>query len=320
MTSIDDFEQPRSDPEEDLHEPIDLEPAAVSQSAAPALDRKSVKAEQRRELMRSPSFLIGMSIVLLWLLCSLFPDIIARYPELDPVRVDGTVIARQGPSADAWFGTDGTGRDVYSRVVYGADNVLINAPAAAFLAVAAGAILGLIMGYYRGWVDEILSRIIEAVLSLPVILLAIMVLVVFGASRIAIILTIAGLFTPVVTRTVRAAVQSESQLDYVAAAKLRGESGPFIMLREILPNITNVLVVEFTVRVGYAIFTVATLAFLGLGADDVTVADWGTDISQTYKLITSGQWWPSIFPALAIALLVIGVNLIADSLDKVYKG
>ncbi|MDH3295353.1 MAG: ABC transporter permease subunit, partial [Acidimicrobiia bacterium] len=142
---------------------------------------------------------------------------------------------------------------------------------------------------------------------------------VFGSSRIAIVLTIAGLFTPVVTRTVRAAVLTESQLDYVAAAKLRGESGLFIMLREILPNITNVLIVEFTVRVGYAIFTVATLAFLGLSTGDLTVADWGTDISTSYELIKAGQWWPSIFPALAIALLVIGVNLIADSLDKVYK-
>ncbi len=296
------------------------ETEAVPISTAPALDRKSVRAEQRRELFRTPSFLIGLFIVLLWLLCGLIPDALARYPELEPVRVDGSVIPRSPPSADAWFGTDGTGRDVFSRVVYGADNVLINAPAAALIAVALGALLGLIMGYYRGWVDEILSRIMEAVLSLPVILLAIMVLVVFGASRIAIILTIAGLFTPVVTRTVRAAVLSESQLDYVAAAKLRGESGLFIMLREILPNITNVLVVEFTVRVGYAIFTVATLAFLGLGADDITVADWGTDISQNYELIKASQWWPSIFPALAIALLVIGVNLIADSLDKVYKG
>ncbi len=296
------------------------EQGAAATSSAPALDRRSVRAEQRRELFRTPSFLIGLFIVLLWLACGIAPGLFARYPELDPVRVDGSVIPRSPPSADAWFGTDGTGRDVFSRVVYGADNVLINAPAAALLAVALGALLGLIMGYYRGWVDEILSRIMEAVLSLPVILLAIMVLVVFGASRIAIILTIAGLFTPVVTRTVRAAVLSESQLDYVAAAKLRGESGLFIMLREILPNITNVLVVEFTVRVGYAIFTVATLAFLGLGADDVTVADWGTDISQSYELVKAGQWWPSIFPALAIAVLVIGVNLIADSLDKVYKG
>ena len=293
---------------------------SVPVSASPSLDRKSVRSEQRRELFRTPSFLIGLFIVLVWLACGIAPDVFARYPELDPVRVNDQVIPRSAPSADAWFGTDGTGRDVFSRVVYGADNVLINAPAAAILAVALGAILGLIMGYYRGWVDEILSRVMEAILSLPVILLAIMVLVVFGASRIAIILTIAGLFTPVVTRTVRASVLAESQLDYVAAAKLRGESGLFIMLREILPNITNVLVVEFTVRVGYAIFTVATLAFLGLGADDVTVADWGTDISQTYDLVKAGQWWPSIFPALAIAILVIGVNLIADSLDKVYKG
>ena len=288
-------------------------------STAPSLDRKSVRREQRKELFRSPAFLFGLTIVLIWLACSLFPEVFARYSELDPVRVNDQVIPRASPSGDAWFGTDGTGRDVYSRVVYGADNVLVNAPAAAFLAVAFGAMLGLIMGYYRGWVDEILSRVMEAVLSLPVILLAIMVLVVFGSSRIAIVLTIAGLFTPVVTRTVRAAVLTESQLDYVAAAKLRGESGLFIMLREILPNITNVLIVEFTVRVGYAIFTVATLAFLGLSTGDLTVADWGTDISTSYELIKAGQWWPSIFPALAIALLVIGVNLIADSLDKVYK-
>ena len=309
-----------------VEEELDLEletagaEGSVPVSASPALDRKSVRAEQRRELFRTPSFLIGLFIVLLWLACGIAPDVFARYPELDPVRVNDQVIPRSPPSADAWFGTDSTGRDVFSRVVYGADNVLINAPAAALIAVALGALLGLIMGYYRGWVDEILSRVMEAILSLPVILLAIMVLVVFGASRIAIILTIAGLFTPVVTRTVRAAVMSESQLDYVAAAKLRGESGLFIMLREILPNITNVLVVEFTVRVGYAIFTVATLAFLGLGADDITVADWGTDISTSYDLVKAGQWWPSIFPALAIAILVIGVNLIADSLDKVYKG
>ncbi len=305
--------------EDEQHVEVE-QPELVPMSTAPALDRKSVRAEQRRELFRTPSFLIGLFIVLLWLACGILPEVFARYPELDPVRVDGQVIPRAAPSADAWFGTDGTGRDVFSRVVYGADNVLINAPAAALIAVALGALLGLIMGYYRGWVDEVMSRIMEAVLSLPVILLAIMVLVVFGASRLAIILTIAGLFTPVVTRTVRAAVLTESQLDYVAAAKLRGESGLFIMLREILPNITNVLVVEFTVRVGYAIFTVATLAFLGLGADDVTVADWGTDISQSYDLVKAGQWWPSIFPALAIAILVIGVNLIADSLDKVYKG
>jgi peptide/nickel transport system permease protein len=134
-----------------------------------------------------------------------------------------------------------------------------------------------------------------------------------------VILTIALLFTPIVTRTVRAAALSEAELDYVTSAKLRGESGLFIITREMFPNITNVIVVEFTVRVGYAIFTVATLAFLGLSGGDSAAADWGLDISNSYTLIQSGQWWIPIFPAVAIASLVIGVNLVADAIDKVYK-
>ncbi len=278
-------------------------------------ERRSVKAEQRRLLLRTPSFLIGAIITLFWVACAIAPGLFTKYGEGDFVE---DALAREAPSGAAWFGTDGIGRDVFARVIYGADNVLINAPLAAFLAVAAGTVLGLVMGYFRGWVDEVLGRIIEAVLSLPVILLAIMVLAVFGASRFILILTIAALFTPVVTRTIRTAVMAEAQLDYVTSAKLRGEPALFIMLREILPNVTGVMVVEFTVRVGYAIFTVATLAFLGLSADDATVADWGVDIANSYELIQAKQWWPAVFPSLAIASLVIAVNLIADSIDKVY--
>ena len=288
--------------------------------ASPAQDRKTVKREQRRELFRNPSFLIGMGILLFWIACAVVPGLFTKWGENEVIRLeDGSTIPRTGPGADAWFGTDTIGNDVFARVIYGADNVLINAPIAALIAVLAGAVLGLVMGFYRGVVDEVLSRIIEAILSLPVILLALMVLVVFGGSRLTIVLTIAGLFTPVVARTVRAAVLAEAQLDYVTSAKLRGESGWFIMMREIFPNITGVLIVEFTVRVGYAIFTVATLNFLGLGAGDQTAADWGDDISNGYTLIQAGQWWISIFPALAIASLVIAVNLIADSIEKVYK-
>ncbi len=297
------------------------DPAPVLGLQGAAQDRRTVRAEQRAELMRSTSFIIGMTILLFWILCSVAPGLITQYGEGDFVtRSDGSSVpARSSPSADAWFGTNAIGQDVFARVVYGAANVLTIAPVAAALAVAAGAVLGLLMGYYRGWVDEVLGRIVEAILSLPVILLAIMVLVVFGSSRLVIILTVAGLFTPVVTRTVRAAVLAEAQLDYVTSAKLRGESGWFIMLREILPNVTNVLVVEFTVRVGYAIFTVATLAFLGLSSGNTAAADWGLDIAQNYTLVQSGQWWISIFPAIAIASLVIAVNLIADAIDKVYK-
>lgn len=299
---------------------VPVDPAPVSGSKAPAQDRKTVKQEQRRELFGTPSFIIGGVILTFWVLCSIVPSLFTKWGENEVIRLaDGSTIPRTGPGANAWFGTDTIGNDVFARVVYGADNVLINAPISALVAVLAGAVLGLVMGFYRGWVDEILSRIIEAILSLPVILLALMVVVVFGNSRIVIVLTIAALFTPVVARTVRSAVTTESQLDYVMSAKLRGESGWFIMMREIFPNITNVLIVEFTVRVGYAIFTVATLSFLGLGTGDQTAADWGVDISNGYSLIQSGQWWVSIFPALAIASLVISVNLIADSIEKVYN-
>jgi len=283
-------------------------------------ERKQMRAERRRLLWRSPGFVIGLGIVGLWILCGVWPDLIAPWGENEVIRLaDGSTIPRQGPSGDAWFGTDGIGNDVFSRIIYGARPVLVVAPVAAALSVAAGTILGLTMGYYRGWVDEVLSRIVEAFLSIPVILLALMVIVVFGATNPIIIMTIAILFTPVVTRTIRSVVIAEAQLDYVTSAKLRGERGLFIMVREILPNVSAVLVVEFTVRVGYAIFTIATLAFFGLTAGDATAADWGKDVATNYVLIQADQWWPSIFPALAIGSLVIAINLIADSLDKVAK-
>ncbi len=298
---------------------VAVELVAIPVDNAPAQDRKTVRREQTRQLMKDPSFVIGISIVVLWILCAIVPDLFTtRSPDEGVVLADGTFLARSSPGAEAWFGTDGIGRDVFARVIYGARSVLTTAPVAAALAVAAGAVLGLLMGYFRGWVDEVISRVSEAFLSLPVVLLAIMVLVVFGSSNIVIILTVAGLFTPVVARTVRSAVLAESQLDYVTSAKLRGEPSWFVMGREILPNITNILVVEFTVRVAYAIFTIATLAFLGFTSDALK-ADWGNDIANTYGLIQAGQWWPTIFPSVAIAALVIGVNLLADSLDKALK-
>jgi peptide/nickel transport system permease protein len=280
---------------------------------------KQVRAEQRRLLFRKPAFIFGVVVATFWVLTALVPGLFTSRGENEQVRVDGSVIARAAPSSDAWFGTDAIGNDVFARVIYGSRNVLIMAPVAAVIAVIVGAILGLLMGYYRGWLDEILSRVIEAILSLPVILLGLMVLVFFGNSRLVIVLTVAALFAPVVTRTVRAAVIGETQLDYVTSAKLRGENGLFIMTREILPNVSRVLVVELTVRIGYAIFTIATLAFLGLTSDDATQADWGRDIAEASRLIVAGQWWPAVFPALAIASLVIAVNLIADSIEEVTR-
>ncbi len=214
------------------------------------------------------------------------------------------------------MGTDRLGRDVLSRVMVGSRDVLIVAPLAALLGVTAGTLLGLVMGYYRGTVDDVLSRLVEAFLALPVVLVALLTLVVLGSSPLVVVCVVGILFTPIVARTVRSAVLTERQLDYVTAAKLRGESGPFILSREIFPNVLGPTVVELTVRFGYAIFTVATLSFLGVGIQPPS-PDWGLTVSEEYSNMISGVWWPTLFPALAIASMVIAVNLIADSLQSV---
>ena len=291
----------------------DMEEAAVG-------TRKQIAKEQRRVLFRTPGFIIGSAILLFWVVSAIFPTLITDTDPKATVRLDdGSALIREGPSADAWFGTDTIGRDVFARVIHGAEPVLVVSPIATILAVIAGTLVGLAMGYYLGWVDEVLSRIVESILSIPVILTAILVIFTFGQSTPVIIGTVALLFTAPIARTVRAATISEAQLDYVTSAKMRGESSLFIITREILPNITGVIVVEMTVRLGYAVFTVATLAFIGFSAGDITEPDWGVDVSQQWERIVGDVWWPTIFPALAIASLVIAVNLVADSIDRATK-
>jgi peptide/nickel transport system permease protein len=286
----------------------------LSQADAVA-ERRQARRERRQLLLRSPAFIGGVLIVGFWVLCAFFPDLFARYNPEESIR---SVAPRSGPSGDAWFGTDRIGRYVYSRVIAGAREVLKITPAAAGLGVLGGTIIGLIVGYYRGWVDEVIGRIIDGFLSIPLILLAVLASAVLTVTDKVLVIMIAALFVPVVARTIRAVVIGESDLDYVTSAKLRGESGLYIMTREILPNITGTVVVELAVRVGYAIFTVATLSFLGL-VGDIATADWATDINQTYPNLQAGQWWMSIFPAIAIGSLIIGVNLMADSIDRVNK-
>jgi peptide/nickel transport system permease protein len=291
---------------------VTVTPAPVAPMAAPAA---SERAQARREtllvLVKRPAFIIGNLVLLGWIITAILGERITPY---DPFNYFTT--QQQPPSAEHLMGTDRLGRDVLSRVMLGSRDVLIVAPLAALLGVAAGTLLGLIMGYYRGPVDDVLSRIVEAFLALPVILVALLTLVVLGTSPIVVIGVVGILFTPIVARTVRSAVLSERELDYVTAARLRGESGLFILSREIFPNVLGPTVVEMTVRFGYAIFTVATLSFLGVGLQPPS-PDWGLTVSQEYTTMISGIWWPTLFPALAIASTVVAVNLIADSIQSV---
>jgi peptide/nickel transport system permease protein len=280
-------------------------------AASPVSERSQARRETLRLLLRRPAFVIGVLVVLFWVITAILGERITPY---DPYN--DFSLGHQPPSSEHLLGTDRLGRDVLSRVMVGSRDVLIVAPLAALLGVTAGTLLGLIMGYYRGTIDDVLSRIVEAFLALPVILVALLTLVVLGSSPIVVVAVVGILFTPIVARTVRSAVLSERQLDYVTAAKLRGESGLFILSREIFPNVLGPTVVELTVRFGYAIFTVATLSFLGVGIQPPS-ADWGLTVSEEYTNMISGVWWPTFFPALAIASTVVAVNLIADSLQSV---
>jgi peptide/nickel transport system permease protein len=291
--------------------PIAPAPAAPTIGTAMTSERAQARRETLRVLFRRPAFIIGVVVVLGWVLTAILGERITPY---DPFN--DFAQTHSPPSTEHLFGTDRLGRDVLSRVMVGSRDVLIVAPLAALLGVGAGTLLGLIMGYYRGIIDEVLSRLVEAFLALPVVLVALLTLVVLGPSPLVVVAVVGLLFTPIVARTVRSAVLSERQLDYVTAAKLRGESGLFILSREILPNISGPVVVELTVRFGYAIFTVATLSFLGVGIQPPS-ADWGLTVSDQYSYMISGTWWPTLFPAMAIASTVIAVNLIADSLQSV---
>ena len=289
-----------------------VNPAPPAPMAAPAAsERSQARRETLRLLVKRPAFIIGNIVIIGWIICAVLGQRITPYDPFNSFSV-----GHLPPSLEHWMGTDRLGRDVLSRVMVGSRDVLIVAPLAALLGVTAGTFLGLVMGYYRGPVDDILSRLVEAFLALPVILVGLLTLVVLGTSPLVVIFVVGILFTPIVARTVRSAVLSERELDYVTAAKLRGESGLFILSREIFPNVLGPTVVEMTVRFGYAIFTVATLSFLGVGLQPPS-PDWGLSVSQEYTNMISGIWWPTLFPALAIASTVIAVNLIADSLQSV---
>jgi len=289
-----------------------VEPSPVGPAVAPAAsERSQARRETIRLLVRRPAFIIGNIVIIGWIITAVLGQRITPY---DPFNQ--FFLGHEPPSPAHLMGTDRLGRDVLSRVMVGSRDVLIVAPLAAMLGVIAGTLLGLVMRYYRGTIDDVLSRIVEAFLALPVVLVALLTLVVLGSSPLVVVCVVGILFTPIVARTVRSAVLSERQLDYVTAAKLRGESGPFILSREIFPNVLGPTVVEMTVRFGYAIFTVATLSFLGVGLQPPS-PDWGLTVSEEYNNMISGIWWPTLFPALAIASTVIAVNLIADSLQSV---
>jgi len=298
--------------EQPLSSAFDEALAGTTASTVPADEGRTARKEQFRVLVRSKSFILGAILVGFWVLCALIGKAIVD----DPLASD-PINDLAAPSADHWFGTDRLGRDVFARVIVGAQGILITAPLATLLATVMGTALGLVTGYFRGAVDDILSRVIDAFLALPVVIVGLLAIVALGPSKLTLILVVGVLFTPIIARSVRAAVLSERELEYVAAARLRNERTPYVLFGEILPNVMGPVMVEFTVRLGYAIFAIATLTFLGFGLQP-PAPDWGLQVYEHYGLISGGFWWTVLFPALAITSLVVGVNLLADGVAKAF--
>jgi peptide/nickel transport system permease protein len=278
-----------------------------------------IRRETIRLIVRSPTFIVGAIVTLFWVTCAVLGQQIAPY---HPIDESFGFFSYESPSWNHPFGLDRVGRDILSRVIVGARSVLEVAPAASLLGVALGSFLGLIMGYFGGWVDNVIGRVIDAILAIPFIVFGILLLTALSGtaegisvSSLKLIVVIGLAFMPIVARTVRSAVLVERDLDYVQAAKLRGERPPYIMFVEILPNVMGPIVVEATIRLGYAVFAVATLAFLGYGPQPPS-PDWGLQIAEQYADI-SLAWWAIVFPALAIASLVVAINLIADTVQHV---
>src|SRR5579864_259448 len=258
---------------------------------------------------RSPTAIVGLVLLLVWIICAIAWPVLAPY---DPNQFH-TAARLQPPSAQFWFGTDQFGRDVFSRVLAGSRDILIVAPLATLVGIGCGTCLGLVAGFYRGILSEAVLRVMDAVMAFPIVTLSLLVVAMLGPSVLNVILVIGLVFTPRVARVVYASTLSVRDLNYIAAARLRGESQAYILFGEILPTITAPIIVEATVRVGYAVFASATLSFLGLGIPP-PAADWGLQIADARTFLQSAPW-TVLFPALAIASLVVGVNLVSDGLQ-----
>lgn len=219
------------------------------------------------------------------------------------------------PSVEHLFGTDHLGRDVFSRLVHGERIVLALSLSAATLAVVIGSMLGIVLGYLRNTVDDIAMRIIEILLSIPPVILSLLILGALGSSYPLLVATVAFFFIPRVATVIRSATLAVVAEDFVTVARLRGESPFSIAVRELLPNVTPAVSVEFSLRTGYAVIFIGGLSFLGFGAAP-PAPEWGLMIAEGRRSIT-GSPWAVLAPSLALASLVVGLSLFTEGLGAI---
>lgn len=294
---------------------------ADHQSAASSWGRRlfaSIKA-----VVRTPSARFGAVLFTLFAVVALVGPFIAPFGENEQILAD----ARQPPSSDHWFGTDHLGRDVFSRILLGTRSIFLLAGSGTILAVLLGTTLGLLSGYTGGWLDELLMRFFDSLLALPALLLALLILGTVRASfseqvsavgqGAGVLIVLVVVYTPIVARVVRSVVLEVKTRAYIDAARMVGESRLRILFREILPAVAPTLAVEAALRFSYAIFLAASLGFLGIGVQPPN-PDWGLMVNEARQNFFQVPW-ALYFPAAAISILIIAVNLLADGLKQAFQ-
>jgi peptide/nickel transport system permease protein len=268
--------------------------------------RRTVAQNAVRLLKSAPgSAWFGIIVIVIYGFVAVFAPVIAPYGE-SQVLGDAYLPS----SAQHWLGTDQLGRDLLTRLIYGARNTVGIALLTVLLSFALGGSMGILSAIFRGWLDQVLGRIVDVFMSIPQLIFALMLLSIVGPSATSIVLIIAVLDSTRFYRISRAVAMNVAVMDYVEAARLRGESTSWIMFKEILPNILPTLVAEFGLRFCFVFLTISSLSFLGLGIQPPT-ADWGSMVRENATLINYGRITP-LLPAGAIALLTVAVNFVVD--------
>jgi peptide/nickel transport system permease protein len=265
-------------------------------------------------LLRDRLAVLGLMIVLFLVVCAVFAPWLAPYPD-DGVGIANVADRNLGPSAQHLLGTDSVGRDVLSRIIYGARTALAVPVVVVGLAIGIGVPLGLAAGYRGGWLDEAVMRVADMFLAFPPLLLAMVIVALLGPSLWNAALALAVSWWPWYARLVRGMAASLRTRPFVEGARTLGLRGPVVMVRHVLPNASSPILVQATVDVGTVVLALGGLAFLGLGAQP-PLADWGLMVAEGRVSILS-YWWASTFAGLAIFVAVLGFNLLGDALRNV---
>jgi len=276
--------------------------------AAPRVPRSPRSAVLVTSLLREPMFALGAAILFLLICLAVFAPSIAPY---DPAATNARV-GLQSPSRVHLMGTDQLGRDILSRIAYGARLSMAVAVAAVGISMVVGTLIGLVTGYLRGLVDDLVMRLLEIQLAFPGLVLALVFAAVLGPGIRSVIIAVGIAGVPTFARVTRGAVMSVAAEDYVAAARSLGCRTGRIMFRHMLPNVAGPIMILGTLYLAFAVLTAATLSFLGVGVRP-PIAEWGAMVNEGRNVLVTG-WWVSLFPSVMIVLFVLAVNLVGDVL------